>query len=169
MTINFTKTLPQALENIEHDVHHQIFVHDGVRDLNNSCAVIEKYGQAKWQVVDLVNERFNSDFDLHNWLNKNKDDELAYFLNEAGSNCLNYSEHKVPYQFHLWLGKKGFVVGIEQLGKCFDAQHVQEHKIKGNEGAAFEFFRNCQSEVFFDDAQKVRIVLMEVLFTIDNL
>ena len=107
---------------------------------------------------------YSSKFDLYNWLEFNSKDEVAYFLNEAGSNCLTYSDHKTPHKFHLWLGSKGFIIGIEQLGTGFNASEINEKKIKDNEGAAFEFFRNCQSEIFFDDSQKAKIVYMEHLF-----
>ncbi|MBU0459935.1 MAG: hypothetical protein KKH52_02830 [Nanoarchaeota archaeon] len=167
MTLHFNKNLTEALQNIGEHEYKELFLHDQERIISNSCEIIDKYGKLKWQVVDLINQKFNSQFDLYNWLNHNPNDEVAYFLNEAGSNCLSYSDHKIPHRFHLWLGEKGFIIGIEQLGKGFNALHINENRIKDNEGAAFDFFRNCQSEIFFDDSEEARIVYME--FTTSNL
>ena len=83
-------------------------------------------------------------------------------MNEAGSNTLNHSQFKAPSHFHLWMGKKGFVIGIEQQGKGFNAQKINQEKIKEGEGAAFEFFRKCKGTIFFDEPKKARVVYLEV-------
>ena len=159
MALHFNKKLNEALNNIGSHHYHELFVHDSHR----TSEIIEHYGKQKWQVVDLINEKFNSNFDLYNWLEFNSADEVAYFINEAGSNCLNYSDYKIPHKFHLWLGSKGFVIGIEQLGRGFNAKAIDSMRIKDNAGAAFDFFRNCQSSIFFDDGENTRIVFMEHL------
>jgi len=162
MVLNFTKILQQALENIDFTEHHEFTVYDLAKERThlNSDEVIELYGNTKWKVVDILNEKYSVKFDLHNWLYKNKNDEVAYFINEVGSNSLSYSQFKAPYRFHLWLGKKGFILGIEQKGQGFNAQHIHENRIQQNEGAAFNFFRECKSKIFFDDPQNVRVVFM---------
>lgn len=166
MALNFQKTLPEALQNIGHNAIHQFLVHDNQKIEQDE--IIKLYGDAKWGVVNLLNEKYShlikDQFDLHNWINHNSNDELAYFLNEVGNNCFNYAEHKKPHKFHLWTGKNGFVVGIEQQGKGFDAEHTHQNQIKDNEGAAFDFFRKCKSEIFFDDPKDARIVFMEFRF-----
>ena len=170
MAIHFSKTLQEALENIEFSAYHELPVYDAeeVRTHLISDSMIEQYGNAKWAVVDILNEKYGAilfnKFDLYNWLEKNKDDEVAYFLNEAGSNSLNYSEYLAPSTFHLWLGKKGFVIGIEQKGKGFNAVKINEEKLKENQGGAFAFFRECKGIVFFDDAEEARVVYLEVKF-----
>jgi hypothetical protein len=168
MTINFDHTLGDALEQIEFTEElRQFLVHEEEqeRDHNLSCEIIEKYGNIKWQIVDLLNEKFShcltDKFDLYNWINLNANDELSYFLNEAGSNCLNYSQYKAPYRFHLWLGVKGFVVAIEQKGTGFNAQEILDKGIKTNEGAAFDFFKNCRSKIFFDNHENAKTVFMQ--------
>lgn len=167
MTIHFNKNLTEAIQNIGAHQYHELFLHDQERVLNNSFQLIDKYGRLKWQIVDLLNEKYSiilkDKFDLYNWLNHNPNDEVAYFLNETGSNCLNYAEHKIPHKFHLWLGEKWFIIGIEQLGKGFNAHEIDEKRIKDNEGAAFEFYRKCKSAIFFDDSKNARIVYMECL------
>ncbi len=60
------------------------------------------------------------------------------------------------------MGTKGFVIGIEQQGKGFDAEKINQEKIKEGEGAAFEFFRKCKGTVFFDDSEKAKVVYLEV-------
>ncbi|MBU0457325.1 MAG: hypothetical protein ABH824_05125 [Nanoarchaeota archaeon] len=166
MVINFNKILPESLENIDFNRYCHFLIHEKeeVRTYTNSDEIISNYGDAKWNIIDLLNEKFNSNFDLHNWINKNKDDEISYFLNEAGSNSLNHSQFKAPYKFHLWLGEESFVIGIEQKGKGFNAKEIDDKRIKDNEGNAFEFFRNCKSEVFFDDCEDAKIVFIEFKF-----
>ncbi len=164
MVLQFQRTLQEALEHIRFaGTHHEFPLQDEERQRTEETIPI--YGDAKWAIVDLVNNEYSqvleNSSDLYNWLNYNESDELAYFLNEAGSNALNYSEFKAPSKFHLWLGKQGFVVGIEQKGMGFNAQEVNEKLIRENEGAAFEFFRNCKSTIFFDNPSNARIIFME--------
>jgi len=171
MVLHFTKSLQEALEEISFDTEYSEFVvheHEEVLDKEKHVGFLERYGEAKWGVVDLLNSRYSNKlrdtFDLYNWLHYNTNDEVAYFLSEVGSNCLNYSSFKAPHKFHVWLGKKGFVIGISQKGEGFSALQVEEKKIKENEGAAFEFFRRCRSEIFFDDATCARMVYMKWKF-----
>ncbi|MBU0470199.1 MAG: hypothetical protein KKA62_03085 [Nanoarchaeota archaeon] len=170
MVIDFSRTLQKALEKIGFTgEHHELSVHEleEVRTYTSSDEIICSYGEAKWSIVDLLNKNysslFDSSFDLYNWLNDNPKDEVSYFLNEAGSNSLNYSDYKAPSRFHLWLGRTGFVIAIEQKGEGFDAEEVHNLKIKENEGTAFEFFRNCKSKIFFDTTKKAKVVFMEHL------
>ncbi|MBI2572912.1 hypothetical protein HYV86_03580 [Candidatus Woesearchaeota archaeon] len=164
MVISYTRILADALTKIQLEKYQQFIVHpdEVVRDLSNTDEIIWKYGEVKWDIVELLNARYATHYDLYNWINENPADEVAYFLNEAGSNTLSYSDYKAPFRFHLWFGAKGFIIGIEQKGKGFDARRVDEKRLKENEGAAFDFFRNCQGEVFFDDAKEARVVYFMV-------
>lgn len=171
MVIHFTKTLPEALEQIDFSgegFEILLYPHEEIRSHVISDEVIANYGYAKWAIVDALNEKYGAllfnKFDLYNWLEKNKDDEVAYFLNEAGSNSLNYAEFLAPWKFHLWFGKKGFIIAIEQKGKGFNALKVHDGGIKENKGGAFAFFRGCKGNVFFDNAKEARIVYLEVKF-----
>ncbi len=163
MVISFTECLQDALKCIRasaESVQLAIDSHSRIR----TEETIQQYGDAKWKIVDILNRKYSTilkdKFDLYNWLDYNENDEVAYFLNEAGSNTLHYSEFKAPSRFHLWLGERGFVIGIEQQGKGFNAQKIDAEKIKENEGAAFEFFRKCKSTVFFDDPREARIIYL---------
>lgn len=171
MVLNFAHDLQQALHNIVFRGQHQEFlVHEKeeARDDKNHSEIFQKYGDYKWQVIDLLNENYalflEEEFDLYNWLNFNPKDEVAYFLAEAGANAWHYSQYKTPHKYHLWLGEKGFVLGIEQKGAGFNAREVEDKKLKDGEGAAFEFFRNCKSQIFFDNPEEARIVYLEFLF-----
>lgn len=166
MAINFNRKLAQALENINSRHYYHFLIHDQEEEriYSNSDEIITKYADAKWSIIELINARFNSDFDLHNWISNHKTDEVAYFLNEAGSNSLNHSQFKTPYKFHLWMGEKGFIIGIEQKGKGFNAQEVNEKKIKDHLGKAFTFFRDCHNEIFFDNGKEARTVYL--IFTL---
>ncbi|NQV90890.1 hypothetical protein HQ489_00275 [Candidatus Woesearchaeota archaeon] len=157
MVIHFDKTLISALEKIGNHKFCKFEIHSKEEVVKHEHNLIEKYGNAKWAIVDLLNERYNLKIDLQNWLDE-KEDEVAHFLNEAGSNSLHHAEFKAPYRLCLWLGEKGFVIGIEQKGKGFDAVKIDNEKIKENEGAAFEFFRRCKGKVFFDDAHDAKCV-----------
>lgn len=169
MALNFQHSLQKSLEKIQLTKYHHFLVHEDEeeRNLHNSDELVSKYGDHKWAIVDLLNEKYNlftqENFDLRNWVEEHEHDEVAYFLNEVGSNTLSHSEFKAPHKFHLWLGKKGFVVGIEQKGQGFNAEEVNEKRLKDNEGKAFEFFRSCKSRIFFDDKNNSRIVFMEHL------
>lgn len=166
MVLEFSLDLAEALEKISLLEHFEWEIHNG--DEARTDEIIEKYGEAKWQVVELLNECYGhllaEKFDLHNWLDHNQDDEVAYFLNEAGSNSLNHSEYQAPAKFHLWIGKEGFIIGIEQKGQGFNAKEVDNKMIRSNEGAAFSFFRSCKSQIFFDDAEKSKIVFLKHQF-----
>ena len=146
MAIDFNKTLQQALENIGFSGGYYelpIYELETVRTNIISDEIIETYGNAKWAVIDILNEKYGAllsdKFNLHNWLEKKDSDEVAYFLNEAGSNSLNYSQFLTPRRFHLWLGGKGFVIGIEQKGDGFNAVKIHEEKLHRHLGGAFNF------------------------------
>jgi|SRR3989338_2052639 len=171
MVLNFTKTLSEALENIDftgEGYELPIYSEEKARSHLISDEIVAKYGYAKWAIVDSLNEKYGAllinKFDLYNWLEKNKDDEVAYFLNEAGSNSLNYSQYLAPSHFHLWLGRKGFLIGIEQKGKGFNAAKINDERIKEHQGGAFTFFRECKNKVFFDNPEEARVVYFEVKF-----
>ncbi len=165
MTLNFEHNLQLALEEIQTDGYHEMIIHDKeeVKDYMNACEIVDTYGNAKHEIVDLINQRYNTNFDLYNWIEKDINDEVAYFINEVGSNALNHSEFKAPSKFHLWFGKKGFIIAVEQLGIGFNAEEVYEKKIKTNEGRAFGFFNICKGKIFFDDSKNARIVFIEYL------
>ncbi|PIN76737.1 hypothetical protein COV17_01290 [Candidatus Woesearchaeota archaeon CG10_big_fil_rev_8_21_14_0_10_36_11] len=171
MTLNFTETLPDALRSIRHTgEYYEFIVHEKEMPLQDPMLnmMITQYGNSKWNVVDLLNAQYSTvlpeKFDLYNWLHYNDNDEVAYFLNEVGSNTLTHSEFKAPHAFRIWLGTNGFIIGVQQNGKGFNAKEVDEKQIKSNEGAAFTFFRNCRSTIFFDNVQETRIVFMEYRF-----
>src|SRR3989338_2576413 len=114
MTLSFQHTIPEALKKIQCTGEQTTFpIHP--HQTKRTEESIVHYGNAKWTIVDMLNERYstilNTEFNLHHWLHYNEHDEVAYFLNEAGSNTLNHSEFKAPSQFHLWMGRKGFVIG----------------------------------------------------------
>ena len=166
MALSFHHTLSEALEQIQFSGEQTTFpIHPHQQQRTKETIV--QYGQAKWAIVDLLNQKYstilNTEFNLYHWLHYNEHDEVAYFLNEAGSNTLNHSEFKMPSHFHLWMGRKGFVIGIEQQGKGFNAQKINQEKIKEGEGAAFEFFRKCKGTIFFDEPKKARVVYLEVM------
>ena len=156
MVIKLDTDLNEELEKIGFNEYNKIIINP------------EEYAESKWQIVEIINQNYSkvlkNKFDLYNWLYHNKNDEVAYFLNEAGSNALNYSEFKMPAKFHLWLGYKGFIIGIEQQGRGFNAAKIDQEKIRENEGAAFQFYRNCKSIVFFDNPKEARIVYLVYLF-----
>jgi|SRR3989344_4473598 len=171
MTLNFQKKLVLALNEIDFkEEYHEFIVHEQeeILDKERHVDFLDKYGEAKWGVVEILNSRYstilNDKFDLYHWLNHNTRDEVAYFLSEAGANCLNYSLFRAPHKFHLWLGANGFVIGIGQKGKGFSAVEVEKNNIRTHEGAAFDFFRKCNSEIFFDDANSAKVVYLKAMF-----
>jgi hypothetical protein len=167
MALHFDHSLVKSLNEIDFIEEAEEFpVHQNEesRVFTNSCDIIEKYGSAKHDVVRLINEVYGVHFNLQSWVDDDVHDEVAYFLSEAGSNCLNYSQLKAPEKFKTWFGKKGFVVSIEQKGAGFNPKHVNEEDIKHNEGRAFEFYRNCNSKIFFDNSEDATVVYLQFMF-----
>ena len=167
MVLHFTKKLPEALNSVQFKEEYYYLSVSDLREervYSNSDEIVGKYGELKWKIVDLLNEKFGSEFNLHHWLQGKENDEVAYFLNEVGSNALNHSEFKFPCAFHLWIGGKGFVVAVEQKGKGFNAVLVDALEMKTNGGKAFTFFRKCKSTIFFDDVYEARMVYLAYLF-----
>src|SRR3989344_8236110 len=142
MVLDFTKTLSEALGEIGFlDAHHLFAVHPEEKPTTHTTHLIKQYGDAKWAVVDALNKHYGTllpfQIDLINWLHFNDADEPSYFLNEAGSNSLHYSDFGAPAQFNLWLGRRGFIIAIEQRGRGFNALEIDQLNKKQNEGAAF--------------------------------
>jgi hypothetical protein len=169
--LNFNLTLQEALNNIHFTEKFLEFnIHEEERERcdHTDKELIERYGDAKWKVIDTLNQQYNtilaSEFDLYNWLYHKENDDVAYFLNEVGSNCLNHSQFKAPHAFRIWFGSKGFILGIQQKGRGFNAKKVHVEKIRENEGAAFDFFRNCKNKIFFDNPKESKIIFMEFMF-----
>ena len=163
MVLAFTVTLDTSLKEIDPHTYREFIIHSKTekKTFHNACEIVERHGQVKWQGIELLNEHYGTTFCLSHWLHEQGytgDDDVSSFLNEAGSNVLSHSEFKAPWKFHLWLGKQGFIIGIQQKGRGFNAREIDEKRIKQNEGAAFEFFRRCRSMVFFDDSKNARIV-----------
>jgi hypothetical protein len=172
MTIKFNRTIRKSLQEIHFDGpnYHDFIIHEHEEERchHTSDEMMETYGDSKWAIVHLLNQRygllFENQVDLMNWVLDNKEDEVSYFLNEAGSNVLNYSEFKAPSKFHLWLGEKGFLIGVEQKGSGFDAKQIHDNGVKQNEGAAFKFFKSSKGTVFFNDPKQATIVYFEHSF-----
>lgn len=169
MVISLSHTLPKALNRIGCHQHQEIIIHtiETERTWKNADEIVEQYAKAKERIITMLNTKYSAllkePFSLMNWINKNINDEVSYFLSEAGSNTLNHSQFKAPYKFHLWQGEKGFVIGVEQKGNGFPAEKIWKDGIKTNEGNAFTFFQKCQSVIFFDNPHNSRIVFMEYL------
>lgn len=165
MVTNFNHSLQLALQHIEHHTTKKYLIHPRheARTLTNTDQILEKYADAKHQIINHINQYYQTNHNHDNWLT-NQPDDVAHFLNEAGSNTLNYSEFKTPHKFHLHLGTKGFIIGIEQLGQAFNAQYIYENKIKQNQGKAFTFYNNSESTVFFNHPTNTTIVYLQFLF-----
>ena len=167
MVLDFTKSLDTALQEIEfQEDFAEFFVFDA-----SASAQLEgidaRFSKALWTIVEILNTRYKSklekEFNLYHWIEHNPSDEVAYFLNESSSNCMNYSEYKAVWKFLVYFGSKGFVLATMQQGKGFNAVETHEKKLKSNEGAGFLFYDGCSSVVFFDDAKDAREVYFQYL------
>lgn len=156
MTIQLRRNIQDALQKIELTLYHEF----PLKNNNLNEEAIAAYGKAKWAIIDILNQHYGpiltTPFDLYHWLDRKEEDEVAYFLNEAGSNTLNHSEFKMPDKFQLWLGEKGFIIGIEQKGKWFNASEISN----GKPGGGFSFFEKCKSVIFFDDCTNARTIYL---------
>lgn len=168
MVIDFEKTLRQSQDRIEMEGDSAEFI---VFDIGNPCSLEEteiRYGKALWTVIEIINKKYQDrldfEFNLYNWIEHNSSDELSYFLNEASSNSINYSEFKSVWKLIVYFGKKGFIVGVLQQGKDFDAEKIFFDKVKSNEGAGFLFYEECSNTVFFDNSKTAKSIYFEYLF-----
>lgn len=168
MVLDFEETLENSEQRIKVVGDNAEFL---VFDVGNPCLPQEmdvRYSKAMWTIVELINSKYQDklekEFNLYNWIEHNNSDELSYFLNEASSNALNYSEFKAVWKFVLYFGEKGFIVGVMQQGNGFNPKIVFEKKIRSNEGAGFTFYEECSNRVFFDSNKKARAVYFEYLF-----
>lgn len=163
MVLNSDLTLQKALAVLGENPAYVTFpVHTEKQPAIHSASFIAHYGSAKFRIVELLNQRyaqhFSSLIDLHNWLYHRQEDEVAYFLNEAGSNAINHSDYKAPARFHLWLGENGFLIGVEQKGKSFAVGELTKslRQTKGGDGS--RFFQACQGTIFFDNPKEAKVV-----------
>ncbi len=154
-------TLHDALAQIE-GYGYQEFPVGGFRNVHTCDELLAIYGDAKWLIVHMLNSRYGhrlaKPFDLFNWIHKQRDDEVAFFLNEAGSNVLNHAEHGIPHKLQVWSGEKGFIIGICQEGKGFDPRTIVKP------GGGFRFFASSRSTIFFDDLAQVHSVYLLHMF-----
>jgi hypothetical protein len=148
--IDFEKKLGACFEKIEL-IEYKVF----------QISENQEYHDSKFAIVELINDKYGTKFDHENWLHYKESDEVSYFLNEAGNNAVH--NNGFPLQFHVWMGKNGFVIGISQ-DKDFDAVEVNKNKVFQTEGRGFEFYRRCKNVVFFDNAKNARCVYFEYLF-----
>lgn len=163
------RTFPQVLPAIGSFEQHSFPIHEAEQLAIHSEAFIATYGAAKKSVVDLLNQRYQNRLsvraDLHNWLYHRQEDEVAYFLNEAGSNTINHSDYKAPACFHLWLGEKGFIIGVEQKSSGFAAEELAKEETPSEKrGSASRFFRSCRGTIFFDNPKNAKIVYYAHMF-----
>ncbi len=164
MVLLFDYTLALALQTIscQEEKHFPIHLEDKERTHHNADEIMERYGDSLHALVSLLNQRYALDCNLLAWL-EHDEDEVSSFLNEACSNTLHHASFKAPSHVRVWLGEKGFIIGIEQKGKGFDAQTVHHLDKKENKGAAFDFYRKSKGKIFFDHPPDARIVYFEFL------
>jgi len=173
MGLHLSYTLEKALAEIGATKKQHFLIHEEEepRLLENTDIILEKYAQAKRELIEMVNilgKKKGFSTDLQNWILENEEDEIAYFLNEAGANCLAHAEWKAPKEFHLWTGKKGFILGVEQSGKSFSAKNCfQESRkkiLQSSGGKGFAFFKDCRSAIFFDNPKEARTIFFQIIF-----
>jgi len=152
VAVNPSKTLAEALINIGNSIEKEQYA-----ELVMPTA--QDFQDRLWEIVDMLNEQYSqllsSPFDLYNWMNHNREDEVAYFLNEASSNVINHAEF--PLTIQLWMGKKGFIIAVKQARKSFNAAEIAP-------GGGFAFFNECKNSIFWDDFLQAKIVYLEYLF-----
>jgi hypothetical protein len=90
MVICFDSFLPDFITIIKDHTYQQFQVHTHHQErLEQDKEILQKYHDAKWVIVDLINQHYYlpEPINLYNWLHHNQNDEVAYFLSEAGSKC----------------------------------------------------------------------------------
>ena len=91
MVICFDSFLPDFITKIKDHTYQQFQVHTHHQErLEQDKEILQKYHDAKWVIVDLINQHYHlpEPINLYNWLHHNQNDEVAFFLSEAGSSTL---------------------------------------------------------------------------------
>jgi hypothetical protein len=134
--IDFNLTLNHAKENL--DINQTI---------QFSINSLDEYDNAKEQIIQTINKTYNQNHDQYNWI-INKEDELSFFLNEAGSNARLHG-NKLK-QITLILATNSYIIEFEQ-NKTFNPQNVANYNLKKNRGAGFKFYKSCKATIFFNN------------------
>ncbi len=130
-----------------------------------------EYGEAKWVIVESIRQLYGERLvasglripDLYNWLFERMDDEVSYFVCEAGANILHHSGLPGAV-FKVYFGERGFVISVSQQDSGFDCEIVLRDELKKQHGGGFSFFKSCCGIVFFDDIHAVKTVYYAYFF-----
>lgn len=162
MVLDLNLRLQRALVVMGKNKYFVFPLHEREQPAQHEESFILLYGSAKARIVALLNQHYAQHFfspiNLHNWLYHREEDEVAYFLNEAGSNAINHSDYKAPAMFHLWLGENGFIIGVEQQGRGFAVEKLTAKTEQKSGGEGFQFFQACKATIFFDNPKEARVV-----------
>ncbi|MBW2984400.1 hypothetical protein KY361_04750 [Candidatus Woesearchaeota archaeon] len=163
MVIAFDKTLADALREIgfseSEGVHLEEVVYDGEVHLSELSpeeqeSLFARIGRAYGEVFNQVTLCGKS-WDVPHLRN------LSDFISHITTNVRKYSQYGIEYRIHFWQGERGFVVGIEQKGRGFEAKRVDSERIASSYGNGFNFYRACSPYIFFDSPSDARIVYMQ--------
>lgn len=178
------KTLDTALseiivkDHICYKLHEDRFPFEEMEKKYRRSKCDEMWFLAGRDIPSLLSERFGMAFG--GYVNspqdynppKNKLHQPCLFIFETYVNATMYSSYGFISQMDLWLGKS-FIIGISQKGEGYDALYIDSHKIrhkrgevveKGEGSGAFDFYRTCKHEVFFDDPKNAKSVYLKFEF-----
>ncbi|MAG72951.1 hypothetical protein CL620_01440 [archaeon] len=166
MVLNFDLNLKQAKKEIKYSEQREFIIYENeeVRTYETSDEWLEKFAAAQHAIVDLLNKKYKLNIDLQNWVKGDTTDEVSSFLNEASSNCFANAQYKCVWKMVLYLGDKGFILGVFQKGKGFNAKEINTSKKKENVGKGFDFYRECKNVIFFDDPKDATTLFFSCSF-----
>ncbi len=160
MVVDFSYCLERGLDRI-------LFI----EKLEFILSSLDSYTDAKRFIVDSIADLYGDRLvedglrrpDLYNWLFERFDDEVSYFVVEAGANVIHHARLR-DAMVRVYFGQKGFIVEFEQANDFFNAELVVSQRIMTHKGGGFLFFNGCRGIVFFDNSTLVRCVYYAYFF-----
>ena len=170
MVIQIGKTLDDSLKGIGFSGSnggHLIFpLHKLAKSLYEQSSdyqedLVQKYLEAvEGEIPNTLKRRFQDKPEMFRSRFGGFCDDITYFFAETYFNVAFYGDYHFPSMIQAWIGESSFVLSVGQEGNGFDAEMVNQTRKIQNAGGAFNFFRSCESEIFFDNPNNARTVFM---------
>ena len=162
MVLVFDKTLDDALKEIgfseSEGVYLEQVIYDGEVHVRELIPIKRRQITKRVGRSEEVWSRFARYGQASNCL---ACEHLFDFFNHAYSNIFERSQYGRTYKDHYWFGKRGFVIGIEQKGRGFDAVQIDSKRTKNGHGHGFDHYRSCPYPIFFDNSRDARVIYVQ--------
>ena len=173
MTLILEKILEDALRVIDYDpnsgVHRKYPLHQEEVSISEKpkdyrdhlfpylSELILARGRENGEIQDTINNALGTNFGQRG--NCQQDCTLYAILFEAHASIAMHGDYNFPSKIELWIGKAGFIVGVQQKGRGFNADEISrtgKHREGG--GSGFKTYKELGYDVFFDNPTDARTV-----------